>query len=114
GYSKAGRRWLVEARESLENHIDSLKSGFNSADQKALADAKIQASYSFNIDFYSKFAGIDGSARFKIDFQSGLPTQKIARSLEGLKKNIDSTRQAHAAENILSTDLAQGNATNTR
>jgi hypothetical protein len=93
--------------ENLGHQIDNLKKSPNSSDQKTVTDAEAQASYASNIDFYSKLQSSVTVLDERMTSNPDLSTQKIIPSLKALEDNIDSVRQTHASQNIVSPDFAK-------
>jgi hypothetical protein len=93
--------------ESLKKRIDSLQNSRNANDQKAVADAKKQASYDSNIDFYDKLQSSIMALDTRMTAMSDLSTPKLNNALSNLEKNVTEVRSTHASETILSADYAK-------
>jgi hypothetical protein len=98
---------LLKELETLGDQIDNLKKSPNASDQKTVTDAETQASYASNIDFYSKLQSSVTVLDERMTSNPDLSTQKIIPSLKALEDNIDSVRQTHASQNMVSPDFAK-------
>lgn len=93
--------------ESLATTIKSLEKNPHASDQKAVTDAKIQASYAANIDFYDKLQSSITALDTRMTAMADLSTPKLSTSLSDLAKNVTEVRSMHANENILGADYVK-------
>jgi hypothetical protein len=105
-HSEAGRRWPAEL-ESLATTINSLQKNSDASDQKAVVDARKQASYASNIDFYDKLQSSITALDTRMTAISDLSTAKLSNALTDLEKNVSEVRSTHASEGILSADYVK-------
>ena len=90
--------------ENLAMTIDRLAQSSTADDRKALADARDQASYSSNMDFYNNLQSSLSALDARMTATSDLSTPKIADAISRLEQNASEVRTTHAAQNLLSAD----------
>jgi hypothetical protein len=93
--------------ESLKRRIDSLQNSRDANDQIAVADAKKQASYASNMDFYDKLQSSITALDTRMTAISDLSTPKLNTALSDLEKNVTEVRSTHASETILGADYVK-------
>ncbi|HXR34614.1 MAG TPA: hypothetical protein VN754_01620 [Candidatus Binataceae bacterium] len=93
--------------ESLAVMIDTLGKSPNASDQKAVADARRQASYGSNMDFYNNLQSSLTTLDTRMTATPDLSTPKLNNALSNLEKNVNEVRTTHAAENTLGADYVK-------
>jgi chromosome segregation ATPase len=93
--------------ESLKRRIDGLQNSRDANDQKAVADARKQASYDSNIDFYDKLQSSITALDTRMTAMPDLSTPKLSTALSDLEKNVAEVRSTHASEAILGADYVR-------
>jgi hypothetical protein len=90
--------------QTLATTIGTLQNSSNSNDQKALAEAKKQASYTANADFYDQLQSSISALETRMTALSDLSTPKLNTALGDLEKNLAQVRSTHATENLLGAE----------
>ncbi len=93
--------------ENLKKRIDALQNSANADDKRALADAKKQASYAANLDFYDKLQSSVVALETRMTASPDLSTPKLTTALNDVEKNVNEVRSTHANENILGADYVK-------
>jgi hypothetical protein len=93
--------------ETLATRINSLEKNHDATDQRALTEAKKQASYASNIDFYDKLQSSITALDTRMTAMPDLSTPKLHNALSDLEKNVTEVRSTHASESMLSADYAK-------
>ncbi|HEY2107753.1 MAG TPA: hypothetical protein VGH29_18290 [Candidatus Binataceae bacterium] len=90
--------------ENLAMTIDRLTQSRAADDRKALADAKVRASYASNMDFYNDLQSSLCVLDARMTATPELSTAKLTNALSRLEENASEVRTAHASQNLLSAD----------
>ncbi len=93
--------------ENLKRRIDALQNSPDSDDQKAVVEAKKEASYGANIDFYDGLQSSVIALETRMTASPDLSTPKLTTALDDLEKNVNDVRSTHASENILGADYVK-------
>jgi len=87
--------------ETLSERIDSLQKGSTRNDRKAVVEAKRQASYASNTDFYNSLESSLTTLDTRMTAMPDLSTPKLKNALSALERNVSDIRDIHASESIL-------------
>ena len=87
--------------ETLAARIDSLQKRSNPNDRKALVEAKRQASYASNTDFYNSLESSLTTLDTRMTAMPNLSTPKLTNALSALERNVAEIRDVHASQDIL-------------
>ncbi|HEV3109752.1 MAG TPA: hypothetical protein VGY99_04580 [Candidatus Binataceae bacterium] len=90
--------------ENLAMIIDRLTQSSAADDCQALANAKTQASYASNMDFYDNLQSSLLVLDARMTAMPDLSTPKLTDALSQLEKNAGEVRTSHATQNFLSAD----------
>ncbi len=90
--------------ENLAMTIERFTESSAADDRNALADAKTQASYASNMDFYNNLQSSLSVLDARMTAMTDLSTPKLTDALSKLEKNAGEVRTTHATQNVLSTD----------
>jgi hypothetical protein len=90
--------------ETLSARIDGLEKSSKPSDRKALVEAKQQASYASNTDFYNNLESSLTTLDTRMTAMPNLSTPKLSAALSALEDNVAEIRSTHASEDILSVD----------
>lgn len=90
--------------ENLAMTIERLTQSSAADDRKALANAKTDASYASNMDFYNNLQSSLSVLDARMTAMPDLSTPKLADALSQLEKNASEVRTTHATQNFLSAD----------
>ena len=90
--------------ENLAVTIARLQDSQATDNRGDLANAKTQASYASNMDFYDNLQSSLSVLDARMTAMPDLSTPRLADALSELEKNAGQVRATHAAQNLLSAD----------
>ncbi len=93
--------------ETLATTIDSMQNNRDPDAQKVVADAKKQASFASNTDFYDQLQSSLSALQTRMTAMPDLSTPKLNTALADLDKNVGQIRSTHATENLLGVEYVK-------
>jgi hypothetical protein len=93
--------------ETLATIINSMQNNHDPDAQKVVADAKKQASFASNTDFYDQLQSSLSALETRMTAISDLSTPKLNTALTDLEKNVAQVRSTHATENLLGAEYVK-------
>jgi len=93
--------------ETLATTIDGMQNTRDPDAQKVLTDAKKQASFASNSDFYDQLQSSLSALETRMTAMPDLSTPKLNTALSDLESNVSQIRSTHAKENLLGAEYVK-------
>lgn len=93
--------------ETLATTIESMQNTHDPDAQKVVADAKKQASFTANSEFYDQLQSSLATLNTRMTAMSDLSTPKLNNALSKLDENVALVRSQHFKSNLLSAEYAK-------
>ncbi len=94
--------------ETLATTIDSMQNDQDPDAKKVVADAKKQAGFASNTDFYDQLQSSIATLTTRMTAMPDLSTPKLNTALSKLDENVAAVRSQHFKSNSLSAEYAKG------